>query len=515
MKIRQKLAFVASLALLSACGQKTDDSGTATEAASDAAEMVETAASGGMVMPATTSIEAAREQYMAGWADSENSRFVSANKKFLAAAAADPSFAMAHLMAATTSASTEGFVSNLGLASANKGNTTRGEQLIIEAFERLLAGDAQGAIAATQELTELHPDSPRAWVFLGGAYQNVNNSADARTAFAKAIELDPSHVPGHINLGNNFLTQEPKDFARAEEHFMHAMALTPKEPNPYDLLGDVHRAQGNLEAAYQDYTKAAELAPDLGSGLQQRGHVNSFLGNYDEARADYTRAAELEDARGSNAGPNFQVFRAYVSLHEGDHDAAIAELQEIANEMASASMEGATDVRVGALLNIALIAIEDGNGDVAGAAIADAAASLRQQADDIDSDDVRDGAEATISYFEGMLAARMGDAEGAAAKALEFQGHVASNTNPRKLERMHGILGMAAYYQDDFAGAVEHLSNGNHVNNMYIKYYLARATEAAGNAEAAAQLYSELAVYNFNGPGYAMFRKDILAKASG
>ncbi len=77
---------------------------------------------------------------------------------------------------------------------------------------------------------------------------------------------------------------------------------------------------------------------------------------------------------------------------------------------------------------------------------------------------------------------------------------------------MHEILGMAAYYQDDFASAVEHLSNGDHLNNMYTKYYLARAHEAAGNAEEAARLYGELAVWNFNGPGYALFRKDILAR---
>jgi len=73
---------------------------------------------------------------------------------------------------------------------------------------------------------------------------------------------------------------------------------------------------------------------------------------------------------------------------------------------------------------------------------------------------------------------------------------------------------MAAYYQDDFESACEHLDKGNHLNNMYTKYYLARAHEAAGNADEAARLYAELAVWNFNGPGFAMFRKDILARAA-
>jgi len=511
MKSKYILAYIAGLALVASCGKSADDS--APEAAAEATtEMA--ADSGGMVLPATTSSDAAREHYMAGWADFENSRNTSANSKFMQAAAADPTFAMAHLMASISAASTESFTSHLREASANKASASRGEQLAIEAFERALDSDATGRIGAHMELTKLHPDSPRAWVFLGDSYGNVNKTADARVAYEKAIALDSDLVPPHINLGNNLLTQEPKDFDMAEKHFMKATAITPNEPNPHDLLGDVHRAQGNLKAAYDDYTRAAELAPDLGSAYQQRGHVNSFLGNFDEARDDYTRSAKLEDARGSNAGGFFLIYRAYVNVHEGNSEAAIAELRELAAGADRAYSEGAKDLKVFAFTSAALFATEAGDSDTASAAIADAAAVMHRQADEVGSEEFRDAQEATISYMEGLLAARTGDADGAAAKAAEFEGHAASSSNPRKLERMHEILGMAAYYKDDFAGAVEHLSAGDHLNNMYTKYYLARANEAAGNADEAARLYKELAVWNFNGPGYAMFRKDILAKAA-
>ena len=108
----------------------------------------------------------------------------------------------------------------------------------------------------------------------------------------------------------------------------------------------------------------------------------------------------------------------------------------------------------------------------------------------------------------------MGDTEGAATKAAEFEGYAASSSNPRKLERMHEIQGMSAYYQDDFAGAVQHLSSADHLNNMYAKYYLAMANDAAGNSDEADRLFAELAVWTFNGPGYAMFRADILERAA-
>jgi len=503
-----------ALVFVSACGQKADEPAPAAADTGAGTDMAAASDSDGMVLPATTESAEARRQYMAGWAAFENSRFNTANNHFLQAVAADPNFAMGHLMAAISAPSTEAFVASLDRATETKIKVSEEEQILIGAFENALAADAQALIAALREMTTMYPDSPRAWVFLGNALTNVNNAAEARAAYTRAMELDPEHVPAHINLGNNFLTLEPKDFAEAERHFMHAVKLTPNEPNPHDLLGDVHRAQGNLEAAYKDYTKAAELAPDLGAGLQQRGHVNSFLGNYDEARADYSRSAELEDARGATGGGFFLVYRAYVNLHEGDFDAAIAELQGIVDSADEDYPSVAQDLKVNALTNIALIATEKGNSEVASAAIDAAADVLYQQADDVGSADLLDAAEATVAYMKGLLAARLGDADGAAAFAKAFEGHVASSTNPRKLERMHEIHGMAAWYRGDYAGAVEHLSQGDHLNNMYTKYYLARANEEAGNADEAARLYEELAVYNFNGPGYAMFRKDILARVA-
>ena len=502
------IVLVASLAILSGCESAYN---TDTSSASMKTEMM----ADEMVLPATTSNEAARASYMAGWADFENARAVAANKNFEAAAAADPSFSMANVMAAWTANSTEGFVRNVGLASANMNGASEGEQLLVNMLQSFLANDAEGATAAAKKLTGIHPSSPRAWDFLGNAYANTNDTADARAAFMQAIKMDSSYVPGHLNLGNNYLTQEPKDFAKAEMHFKHAIALTPNEPNPYDLLGDVHRAQNNLKAAYKDYTKAAELAPELGSALQQRGHVNSFLGKYDQARADYSKAADLEDARGSTFGPGFRVFGAYVSLHEGKPDAAIAELQGIADAMANSSMDGAQDTRINALLNIALIAIENGKTATATKAVNDAVDVRMKQADALDSDDIRNGAKATQHYFAGMMAAKSGDASGAAAAAAAFEKQVASRNNPRKLERMHEVLGMSAYQQGDFAAAAKHLSKGNHVANMTTKYYLARAHEQAGHGDEAAKLYAEMAVYNFNGPGYALFRKDIVKRAGG
>ena len=80
MNTKYILAYVASLALVSACGQQADDNVADTAAAPD---------TDGMVLPATTSSDAAREQYRAGWADFANARFNSAYDKFREAAETD------------------------------------------------------------------------------------------------------------------------------------------------------------------------------------------------------------------------------------------------------------------------------------------------------------------------------------------------------------------------------------------------------------------------------------------
>lgn len=500
------LAVGASFLVLVGCGQQAEDT---SQAASDAAEAGDATA-----LPVTTSSDEAMEHYTAGWAANDVGRFNDANILFKQAAEADASFAMAHLMTAITSPSTEASFSSLAKASASAVTASEGEKLLIASIEKSFAGDQEGQVAAQQQLAAMHPSAAEAFEFLGFALGGINDAAGSRAAFAQAAELNPQYVLPHMQLGNSYMFLEPKDYDKAEKHIMKAVEMAPDEPNPYDLLGDVHRAQGNLEMAYDDYTKAAELAPEQGSPLQQRAHVNSFLGNYDEARADYTRSAELEDARGTNTGPFFLVFRAYVNLHEGNPDAAIAELHELAASADTSGMEGADDLQINALTNVVQIATHFALAEAGKAGITDVAVLMRQQADDVGTDQFRDAQEANISYLQGMFAACMDDPEGAAVNAADFEKHVAANTNPRKLERMHEILGMSAYYQKDYAAAAVHLSSGDHLNNMETKYFLALAHDGAGNGDEAQRLFGELAVWNFNGPGYAMTRSDILARVS-
>ncbi len=495
------LAPLAALPLLVGCqAADTDTSGTM----QGDAEFV-------MALPISTESDDARAHLEAGIAAADMGRGNEANDHFELAVEADPEFAQGYLRVANTAASTEEFTTNLQRAVELIDTVEPAEKLLIEITQKGFENDVEGQLQKANELVQLAPESPRAWLRLAGIQGGLNDAAGSRESYAKTIEIAPNFASAHMAAGNNYLFVEPKDFSKAEEHFQAAANIAPEEATPHDLLGDVHRAQGNLEAAYDDYTKAAERAPENGSGLQQRGHVNSFLHNFDEARADYTRAMELETARGNNNAPFYVQFRAYVNLHEGNPDAAIAELRQHVDGADESGFEGVTDIKINGLTNIAQIAMHSGAFDVARTALDERAVLMRQQATETGTEQFTRAQERGILYLDAMLAARSGDAESAQAKAAELTALVEMDANPRGMEPVHQILGITAHFQGNYEAAAEHLAQGA-PGNVYMKYYRSIALGEAGMTDEANALMNDVAAWNFNGAGFALIRNDVMER---
>ncbi len=326
----------------------------------------------------------------------------------------------------------------------------------------------------------------------------------------KAVGLAPHLLVAHTDLGNSYLFAEPKDFAASLEHMQHAAALAPNEPNMHDLLGDVYRAQNNLEQSRAEYTRAHELDPMDASPLQQRGHVNSFAGNYAAARADYDSAIALGRA---NQKAGFAPFRAYVSVHAGEPTAAIAELNAFVAGVDTLNAPNARGAKIGGLSNIAWIAIHTGDFAAAEASLKARTPLLMEQGAEGRSAAFQRGQEANVAYFESWLAARKGDYAGAGRAADRVATLVTPDANPRRMEPVHELKGFIALYQSKFRDAAGHFAQGN-LDDPYVKYQYAVALAGAGDNAKAKQLFGELAVYNFNNVGYALIRKDAQQKAS-
>ncbi len=461
-----------------------------------------------MVIPLTTTSEMAMEQFKYGQHALDMNRLFDARDFFEAAVEADQSFAMAHLRLANTAQSTAEFMSGLEGAEEHAAGASEAEQILIQIQRRGLENDAEGQLQLARQLVEVQPESPRAWLMLGGIQAGLNQMDAARASMTRATEIAPDFAPAYAQLGNSYIFIDPKDFDRAVEYMTRLVELAPNEPNSHDLMGDAYRAQNDLIAARDSYTRAAELAPDDASPVQQRGHVNSFLGDFDAARADYDASIAL--GRG-NQKSSFAVYRALVSVHAGEPAAAVEELNQLVAAIDGMGVPNARGQKIFALSNAAQIALHTNMLDEAQAILEQRAALQLEQAEAVGNDAFTRGTRANIAYFEGVLAARRGSYRTANAKAREFMTLLEADANPRRNEAAHDLMGRVSLLQGDYAAAIRHFEQAN-PNNIYTQYHLGQAHERAGNATEAQAIFSSLAYNNFNSAAYALIRQELLSK---
>ena len=458
--------------------------------------------------PITTTSAEARAHFLEGLREFDLGRFIDANTHFKAAVAADPDFAFAYLNVANTANSLVDFKTNLALAEQHAAGASDAERLQIEMARKGFDNDLAGQLALGQQLVAKYPRSPRAWLALAGAQIGLNKNADGRASLTKALELSPKLYVAHAILGNDYIFGEPHDFTKALAYMQEAEALAPDESNAHLLVGDAYRAQRNLAKARDEYQRGHELDPKSAVLLVKAGHANTFLGDYTAARADYDSAMAVGRA---NERAAYAPFRAYVSVYAGDPAGAIAELNQLVANVDGMGVPDPRANKVAALTNVVLIATHTKN-RAAEQALKQLEPLLMQQAEEAGNPAFTRGQQAQIAYLEGWWAARTGDYAAAQKQADRINQLLAPDANPRKLEPMHQLEGFVALYQGKYQDAVAHFGKGN-LLDPYVKYHLAVATEGAGDAAQAKQMFRDLADYNFNTLGFALIRKDAQQKA--
>ena len=349
---------------------------------------------------------------------------------------------------------------------------------------------------------------------LAGMQTGQNKNEAARESYNKALAVDSNSAGALMGLANNYLFNEPKDFDQAEQTIDRFNQAYPDEARGYETLGDIKRAQGDLETSLAAYQNAAMVDPTLELALHKQGHINSFLGNIDEARASYDAAIEVAPAE-SKAG--YAVYKCFTRIHEGDINAAIDELVALADGV---SEMGTPDDQVKGLQVFALTSASQA---ALHAGMYDRAAELIQRrneindaiAADVGTEDAARLVHANNLMWDGLLAAYQGNGEAADQAASEIAAIVAEDDNPRKMESVHWVRGLAALKAGDFDTAAMELDEADHANNMYIRYQLAEAYAGAGETEDAQLLYQQVADFNFNSVGFALVGTDAEQKAAG
>lgn len=163
----------------------------------------------------------------------------------------------------------------------------------------------QEAIASFQHALRLHPQDVEAENNLGLAWQGLNDTANAKTAFRTAIQWQgdhPSDAQPFLNLGT-LLSQE-NQIEAALGYLKVAASLAPGNPKIHEELGRAYESANSLPQAGKELATAAALAPNVSALHYELGRIYQREGLRDRAQEQFALCAKLNGSHSSVETPN-------------------------------------------------------------------------------------------------------------------------------------------------------------------------------------------------------------------
>ena len=456
-------------------------------------------------IPVSTNSDEAMKEFVAGLNILDQGNGQKARPYFDKALTLDPDFVSAQLYRAFSSNSAKDFAENRDKFLAMRDKANEGEVIIMNMIQANMEDDDLKVFDFSKQLAEKYPSSARACDLLAGSHTSLDETEKARENWAKAMELDPDYIPAISNLGFSYLFTSPKDFKKAEEYMAMVVDKVPESSRAHINLGDCYRAQNDLEKALASYNKAAELDPEDQVALSKAGHANSFLGNYEAARKNF------QDARAvSEFGTDSYNFESFTYLYEGDHKKALAFLEEAAKTVGEMDIpeSNITGTKMNCTFNCAMIAMHHGDSDHLKEVVELMRPLSLQIGEDVGSKAAKMNQKANMHFWDAMASATAGDYEEATAKTEMIKSTLESSTDPNKLRPYHRIHAYINYNQENYDKALQHMAELD-VDNVYDKYWMAKANKMAGNTDKAMEMLKEISTYNFNSVGYALIRNEV------
>lgn len=490
---QRAIVAVAALLLLAACGQK--DESTAMPEAAQPQAAAEVAAK----VPVTTSSDAARASYLKGQALLDGLHFTDAHEAFVEAVAADPNFAMGHVMLAITSLSTAEFFDEVAAASGAAGGASEGEQLYVEALVAGSENDQAAQRAALTKLVGMYPADERTHMALGNFLNGQQDFAGAAKHFGHAAQRNPDFAPAYNSLGYAYRSLD--DLDQAKGAFEKYVALLPKEANPHDSYAELLMEMGNYDESIRHYRMAIDIDPNFLSAYAGISRNYSLMDSADEAQA----AADdmLAAARNLAERQNAMFTTVTAQLFAGDADKAMETTGTMAAE---AEVKGDHAAVAGAHEYMGDIMLDAGDGAAAEKHYA-AALEHWQMADANDAAKAR--AKRNYTYKTALAAMIAEDAEAAASRTADYVAAATANGTAQEKLQIHAVEGYLAMMNDDMAGGAAHLAQANQLNPVVL-YYSAVANNALGNKDKALDLASRAANRNTLSPNLPFVRADAM-----
>src|SRR5208282_5996303 len=157
-------------------------------------------------------------------------------------------------------------------------------------------GDAQSAIEAFKQVSEIDPNDADTWYFLGTAYVQAKEFPPAIEAFEHALKINPLHASAEFGLSRAY--QQSSEVDHAREHLKRfqyitqnkigvPMSLAYGEQGQYSRAVDspqaVIKVPAQIKVQFVDVTKEAGLIsmPSAASALTESLGPGACFLDYD------------------------------------------------------------------------------------------------------------------------------------------------------------------------------------------------------------------------------------------
>lgn len=182
----------------------------------------------------------------------------------------------------------------------------RGPEALRRGDERLRAGRVAEAVPLLERAAGDLPDDPRAWNYLGLAYQAAGRASEAQKAYLRALREDRNFFDAHYNLATLHLAQNEWEEAERSVRTFLAAEANRNHAAAWALLGAAQLQLRKLDDAERSLAYAAKLEPNDAEVWNNLGLVHAGKRRLQNARQEFAWAVRL-DANHAAARLNLAV----------------------------------------------------------------------------------------------------------------------------------------------------------------------------------------------------------------
>lgn len=154
------------------------------------------------------------------------------------------------------------------------------------------------AVTLLRQALERDPEYARAYAGLAWAYTqhpdlSLPQTRDSSVRYARrALQMDPELPEGHLELGYLYLAQGEREAAR--QQFERALRLSPSHADAVSAMADYYRDIGRFDEAVRHLKRAIVVEPGAGARYQGLSGFYGALGDFDQEERWLRRSFEIE-----------------------------------------------------------------------------------------------------------------------------------------------------------------------------------------------------------------------------